>query len=142
MATEAEHQIVERGQDFTVLKSVRIASDGRAETNQFTLLENAINYQEMGEWKESADLIESFAGGGAIARRGPNRAIFSDELNVESVFDIETSDGKRIRGGVRAIQATDFQTGKTVDPWERERIGESATDSAEPHCVSICIRRN
>ena len=30
------------------------------------------------------------------------------------MFDIQTSDGKRLRGGVRTIQLTDFATGQTV----------------------------
>ena len=50
----------------------------------------------------------------AIARRGPNKAIFNADLNAEAVFDIEMADGKRLRGGVRAIQLTDLKTGQSV----------------------------
>lgn len=110
---QATQTISKTGQDFTVFENVQLLPDGRTKTNHFTLLENGLNYQENGQWKRSEDLIESFEGG-AIARRGPHRAIFSDELNVESVFDIEASDGKRIRGGLRVIQATDFLSGNTV----------------------------
>lgn len=39
---------------------------------------------------------------------------FSPNLNVETVFDIQTSGGERLRGGVRAIQATNLATGKSV----------------------------
>jgi hypothetical protein len=58
-------------------------------------------------------VIESFPEG-AIARRGPHKAIFSNDLNVPAVFDIASSDGKRLAGGVRALQLTDFATGQTV----------------------------
>lgn len=46
-----------------------------------------MHYMENGEWRASEDLVESFPGG-AVARRGPNKAIFSDELNAETVFDL------------------------------------------------------
>lgn len=110
-------QIVERGQDFVVYertKSVRLG-DGKVDTqtSRFTLVENGLHYLEDGEWRVSEDLVEPFPDG-AIARRGPNQAIFSPTLNVETVFDIQTSGGERLRGGVRAIQATDLATGKSV----------------------------
>jgi hypothetical protein len=111
-------QTVERGQDYAIYRSVteRLTPDGNSifETNQFTLLENALHYQENGEWRESEDLIESFPNG-AIARRGPNKAIFSHELNTDAVFDIESTDGKRLRGGVRAIQLINTATGQAID---------------------------
>jgi len=109
--------MVERGEDFAVYRRVNTvaAAGGGAtiKTNQFTLLENCLNYFENGQWKESEDVIEP-APGGAVARRGPNKAIFSPDLNSPAVFDIQTSDGKRLRGGVRAIQLTDLATGKSV----------------------------
>ncbi|HVR35942.1 MAG TPA: sialidase family protein, partial [Methylomirabilota bacterium] len=76
------------------------------------MLENGLHYFEDGQWKESEDLIEVFPDG-AIARRGPNQAVFSPDLNVPAVFDILSSDGKRLRGGVRAIQLTDLATGRS-----------------------------
>ena len=35
-------------------------------------------------------------------------------MNSEAVFDVQTSDGKRLRGGVRTIQLADVATGKSV----------------------------
>lgn len=35
-------------------------------------------------------------------------------MNAEAVFDIEASDGKRIRGGVRTLQLTDLSSGQTA----------------------------
>src|SRR2546427_7242799 len=89
----------------------RERSDGQ--DNQFTLLENCLNYFEDGQWKESEDLIEPVPDG-AVARRGPHKASFSSDLNAAAAFDILTSDGKRLRGGVRAIQLTDLASGKSV----------------------------
>ena len=75
--------------------------------------ENALHYFEDGQWKESRDVIESFPQG-ALAQYGPNKAIFSPDLNSESVFDVQTSDGRRLRGGVRSIQLTDLTTGRSA----------------------------
>jgi hypothetical protein len=109
-------EVLERGEDFAVHRSIATLSDASGNvtyrTNQFTLLENGLHYFEDGQWKQSEDLVESFPDG-AVARRGPHKAIFSPELNVEAVFDIEMSDRKRLRGGVRAIQLTDIATGQS-----------------------------
>jgi hypothetical protein len=118
--------ILDQGQDFTVYGTVRSVTDAAGTvtsvTNRFTLLGNALNYYEDGRWMESEDLIESFPDG-AVARRGPNKALFSPELNDEVVFDIETSDGGRIRGGVRAFQITDLLTGNTPRRLHLRRLG-------------------
>ena len=114
---EVAYDIVERGEDFGVYRTVRTGIDDSggtsSRTNQFTLLENCLNYFEDGRWKESEDLIE-VAPDGAFARRGPNKAIFSPDLNSPAVFDILTSDGQRLRGGVRALQLTDVASGRSV----------------------------
>jgi len=108
---------VDRGQDFAVYERVTsvAGTDGRttSRTNRFTLIENGLHYFEDGVWKESRDLIEPFREG-AIARYGPHQAIFSPDLNADAVFDIQMADGGRLRGGVRAIQATDLKTGRSV----------------------------
>src|ERR1041384_3123520 len=76
-------QIIERGQDFAVYRSVSALTtpDGASvlKTNEYTLLENGLHDQDdSGQWQLSEDLIESFEGG-AVARRGPNKAIFSSD---------------------------------------------------------------
>lgn len=113
----AAYDIVERGEDYSVYRGVRAAIDQSggtmAKTNQFALLENCLNYFEDGQWKESQDVIEA-APDGAVARRGPNKAIFSPDLNSPAVFDILTSDGQRLSGGVRALQFTDVASGRRV----------------------------
>jgi hypothetical protein len=107
----------DKGEDFTVYSQVASATDATGHisytTNRFTLLENALNYFEDGQWKLSEDIIESFPDG-AVARRGPNKAIFSHDLNTDVVFDISAPGGTRLRGGVRAIQLTDLASGKSV----------------------------
>lgn len=114
---EVSSGVVERGEDFAVYERVVAVTDPtgtvRYQTNRFTLLENALHYFEDGQWKESQDVIEPLPDG-AIARRGPHKAIFSPDLNAEAVFDLEASDGRRLRGGVRQIQLTDLALGKSV----------------------------
>ena len=115
---QTQSAVIERGQDFAVHERMTpVASvDGqtRFRMNRFTLLENGLHYQgEDGEWKESRDLIEPFPEG-AIARYGPNQAVFSPDLNAAAVFDIQMADGGRLRGGVRAIQLTDWETERSL----------------------------
>jgi hypothetical protein len=102
------------GEDFAVYERVTATVDaiGRPTltTNRFTLLGNNLHYRENGEWKRSEDLIESFPGG-AVARRGPNQAIFATDLNTDAVFDIQMVDGKRLRGGPRGLRLVDTSTG-------------------------------
>jgi hypothetical protein len=88
---EAGYEIVERGVNHAVYRRIAQDEAGAGVTNmssQFILLENGLHYLDRGEYKESEDLIESFSDG-AIARRGPNKAVFSHDMNVEAVFDIE-----------------------------------------------------
>lgn len=77
-------EILERGQDFAVVRAVTTTTDtaGRTNlrTNQFTLLENGLHYEANGHWEVSEDVVEPFPGG-AIARRGPWKTIFSSDLN-------------------------------------------------------------
>jgi hypothetical protein len=109
--------VAERGKDFALYRKVN-ASTNRAgqtvfKTNQFTLLENNLHYFEDGQWKPSEDVIESFPDG-AVARRGPTKAIFSPTLDAEAVFDLQTSEGQRLRGGLRALRLTDRASGQSV----------------------------
>ncbi len=123
---------IDRGQDFAVYRTITTSTNTEGtvvyRTNEFTLLENAVNYFEDGAWKESEDVIEPFPDG-AVARRGPHKAIFSHELNTEAVFDIEAADGGRLRGGVRSIELTDVATGASV---ELATVKESVTGQLLP----------
>lgn len=112
------YTIGERGEHFSVYEKVTARTHSTIGTvnyytNSFTLFENGVNYFENNQWKSSEDVIEPFPDG-AIVRRSPNKVIFSPDLNSPDVFDMLTSEGNRLRGGVRAIQLTDLATGKNV----------------------------
>src|SRR6266571_6733189 len=83
-AADPGYQIVQRGQDFALFRKTTASTDAGGNTvwrtNEFTLLENCLNYPDNGQWTESLDLIEPVPDG-AIARHGPNTAIFSSDLN-------------------------------------------------------------
>jgi hypothetical protein len=115
LAIDPNLAVIDRGQDFAVFR--RVLPSGSAQspsvTNQFTLLENNLHYFANGSWNISQDLIESFPDG-AVARYGPDQAVFSSDLNTPAVFDIATSDGKRLQGGFRGIQLIDLSSGKSV----------------------------
>src|SRR5216110_1487237 len=59
--TELSSGVVERGEDFAVYQRVSAVTDAAGavsvKTNQFTLLENCLNYLEDGQWKESENVI-------------------------------------------------------------------------------------
>ena len=123
-------QVIERSQDYALIQNIEVAETPSgvmvSKTNQFTILENSMHYLEDGVWKPSEDLIESFPDG-AIARRGPNKAIFNPELNSETVLDVQGSDGKRLDGGIRAIQLVNRKDGRvetvgTIRPSVKGRI--------------------
>ncbi|MCP5517565.1 MAG: hypothetical protein H7A45_09955, partial [Verrucomicrobiales bacterium] len=117
MIGQPQSSVIERGSDFAVYQIITPVpgADGQTvlRTNRFTLLENGLHYREDGRWKESRDLIEPFSEG-AIARYGPNQAIFSPDLKAAAVFDIQMADGGRLRGGVRAIQLTDLANERSL----------------------------
>ena len=106
--------MAERGRDFAVMERHARITDRNGQTqigtNRYTVLNNGMHYQEDGVWKTSQDVIEVFPEG-AVARQGPNPTIFSPDLNVPAVFDMQTSEGIRIQGGVRSIQFRDISTG-------------------------------
>jgi hypothetical protein len=110
------YQVTDRGKDFAVIariiSSTNAAGQTFSTTNGFTLLENNLHYLDNGAWKVSEDLVE-IVPGGAVAQRGPDKALFSSDLNSAAVFDITTSDGLRLQGGVRAIRLTDKAPGNS-----------------------------
>ena len=99
---DAGVQIVDRGQDFAVLRTTSTTIDAAGQststTTDVTLLENGLHYFTDGAWHLSQDVVEPFPGG-AIATHGPYRTIFSPELKTDAVFDIQTAEGQRVRGG-------------------------------------------
>jgi hypothetical protein len=109
--------VAERGEDFAVYQKVTYVtrSDGKTAslTNSYVLLENSLHYWEEDQWKLSEDIIEP-APDGAVASRGPHKAWFGSEMNAQVVFDLLTSDGRRLAGGVRSLQISDALTGEVV----------------------------
>jgi hypothetical protein len=109
---------VDRDQDSAKVTSTFQSTDAQGNssttTNRFTLLENCLHYlDDAGHWQLSEDVIESFPQG-AVARRGPNKAIFSSDLAAASVFDIQTPKGLRLHGGIRSLHLTDMASGESV----------------------------
>ena len=87
--------VIDQGQDFTLYRAVTALTNSNGavslHTNQFTILENNLHYLQNGQWQTSQDVIESFPGG-AVARHGPNQAIFSNDLIQEHAsFDANFS---------------------------------------------------
>ena len=115
-ALTKDYQVTDRGKDFAVIAKITSSTNaaGRtlSSTNRFTLLENNLHYLDNGDWKLSEDLVAAVPGG-ATAQRGPDKALFSSDLNSAAVSDI-TTDGLRLHGGGRAIRPTDKATGNSL----------------------------
>lgn len=109
--------VAERGEDFAVYQKVTRVTQSNGKTasltNSYVLLENSLHYWEEDQWKLSEDIIEP-ASNGAVASRGPHKAWFGSEMNSPVVFDLLTSDGRRLAGGVRSLQISDALTGEVV----------------------------
>ena len=94
----------------------RILGGGGAQvrTNRaFVELATGMHYRSGNQWKESKELIESFPGG-AIARCGPHKVIFANNLNTAGAVDVETPDGQRLRSTPLGLSYRDIKSGKTV----------------------------
>src|SRR5216684_2540366 len=83
-ALTAGYQVTDRGKDFAVISKITSSTNAAGQivstTNGFTLLENNLHYLDNGAWQVSEDLLE-IVPGGAAAQRGPDKALFSSDLN-------------------------------------------------------------
>jgi hypothetical protein len=80
----------------------------------YTELASGLNYRDAsGKWVESKELIEPFPGG-AIARHGQHKVIFSNNLNTIGAIDLEGPDGKRLRSTILGLAYVDNSTGNSV----------------------------
>jgi hypothetical protein len=82
-------------------------------TNAYTELATGMHYQENGIWSETREIIEPVSGG-AMARYGPHKAIFAENLNSAGAIDLETPDGKRLRSHVLGLAYFDTASGGIV----------------------------
>ncbi len=85
--SDPNFQVAERGQDFALLRQIATRTDAAGIT---TFSTNQVTLLENG------------------------LHYFADGDNAEAVFDIQTAEGQRIRGGVRSIQLTDIASGKSL----------------------------
>lgn len=82
--------------------------------HKYTELATGMHYQDAnGQWLESKEEIEGFAGG-AIARQGQHLVIFANNLNTVGSIDMQTPDGKRLRSNVLGLGYFDNSTGNSV----------------------------
>ena len=110
--------IVERGPhhkvwESTVYETTRWGDLPR--THQFTELATGMHYRETpeGPWLETVEEIEPFAEG-AVARRGPHKVIFGNDLATYGSIDLEGPDGQRIRSHPLMLSYFDPATGQSV----------------------------
>jgi len=92
------------------------APDGKIITriHKYTELATGLHYKNAkGEWVESKEEIETFAGG-AIARQGQYQVIFANNLNSAGAIDMQTSDGKRLRSNILGLMYHDSASGDAV----------------------------
>ena len=77
-----------------------------------------------GQWTESKEEIEVFAGG-AVARQAQHQAIFSPNIHVAGAIDLLTADGLRFRSHILGLSYFDAASGQSVLIAEtKDSIGE------------------
>ena len=122
-------QAAEVGADFQAWNRIEIFVDTKGNTVQITNLaymelQTGMHYQEEGQWKDSREVIESYPGG-AIARYGGHKVIFSENLAADVVVDMEMPDGQRLQSRVLGLSYRDSASGKTVLIAEAQKsVGE------------------
>ena len=72
-----------------------------------------MHYWENGQWQESKEEIELFAGG-ATARQGQHKMIFANNLATVGAIDMQTPDGLRLRSHILGLSYFDTDSGRSV----------------------------
>jgi hypothetical protein len=72
-----------------------------------------MHYLENGEWKETKEEIEATPGG-AVARHGPHKVIFANNLNTAGAIDLQMANGKELRSSILGLNYYDASTGSNV----------------------------
>lgn len=86
----------------------------RRRTNlAFIELGTGMHRLEGGQWVEARAIIEPFAHG-AVARQGQHKVIFAPDLATAGAVDMETPEGKRLRGHVLGLAYYDAASAQHV----------------------------
>ena len=117
-AETRDYSVAERGAHHRVWKRVEYetAPDGRQvpKVHSYTELETGMHYVgEDGQFHETQEVIESHPGG-AVARQGPHKVIFANNLNTYGAIDLETPDGKRLQSHVLGLWYFDSASSQSV----------------------------
>jgi hypothetical protein len=114
---ESPYQVTERGPYHRVWRREELATDvlGRARTNvhQYVELGTGMHYWADGQWQETQEVIQGYPDG-AIARFGPHRVIFANNLNVAGAVDLQTPDDNRLRSHILGLSYFDVASGQSV----------------------------
>lgn len=110
------YQIVERGPSHRVLERTtfepNMLGEPTARKHRVVELATGMHYLENGQWKESREVIEAYPGG-AIARQGPRKVIFANNLATADAIDTEVN-GERLSCHPLMLAYFDAASGKIV----------------------------
>jgi len=82
--------------------------------HQYRELASGLNFLDAnGAWTPSREKIEVFAGG-AVAKLGQHKIIFSNNINTAGAIDVQTADGQRLRSHILGLMYADPSTGQAV----------------------------
>ena len=112
------YRVVDRGANHKVWQreTYEPGLNGKYTTrvHQYVELAAGMHYKNsQGQWTESREKIEIFAGG-AIARQGAYQVMFAGNLNSAGAIDEQTPDGKRLRSNILGLSYYDSSTGRSV----------------------------
>ncbi len=114
-----DYQVTERGPNHRVWTKVDIIQNENGEEEElrhsYTELASGIHYWDEGSesYKDSKALIEPHPKG-AVALHGPQKVIFTGNLNRRGAVDILGPDGVRLQGSVLGLTYFDEATGEEV----------------------------
>ena len=111
------YSVIERGPHHRVWERLEYepAPDGRQipRPHRYIELATGMHYWDGSQWKESQELIEAYPGG-AVARHGQHKVIFTYNLATLGAIDMELPDGNRLRSHVLGLSYFDTASGKNV----------------------------
>lgn len=80
---------------------------------QFVEVASGLHYWQEGQWRESEEVLEGVPGG-ALARRGPHRVFFANNLASAGAVALDTPDGRRLVSQPLCLGYYDRATGQQV----------------------------
>jgi len=111
--------VVERGANHRLMGRVTTEAlpSGKVVTytNMYVELSSGMHYWDAAtrQWLASQDLIEAYPGG-AVARHGPCKVIFANDLATPAAIELQTPEGQQLKSHILGLAYIDSSSGANV----------------------------